>query len=246
MAYRRYSRRRSTAYRGPSAASQHMQARRALSRRVSGIDNDVLQILYAFSDQRFVDLLIAYENLYGKAATDYMQEAFPKWRDGKTGVSGQNAERLINLAPQFLTQEQRHTLLKKLYDANKSALFEHHRIEVILGHTPDVAAQLDAATQKLCSKPTLNRLPEDVQRTVTWVCNEDSTAARSIMAAIETEESMLLASAGRTEVQRLISLIGRLDRSSQGTHTMRFPYGSLTVSVRQPTFFEKLGRALRS
>ena len=243
MSYRRHSRR--SVYRPPSAASQHMAARRELSRRVSGIDGDVLKILFGFGERRFIDLLVAYEQQHGKKAADYMQEAFPRWKEGKTGVSGQNAERLINLAPQFLSNDQRYTLLKKLYEANKAALLERIEIEVILGHTLDAAARIDAGMQKLCAKPTQNRLPEDVQRTVAWVCNEDSTAARSIMAAIETEESLLLASAGKLEVERLIDLLRRMDRSANGTHAIRFPYGLLWVSVRHPTLLERLGKAFK-
>ena len=222
-----------------------MSARRELSRRVAGIDQDVLNILYGFTYRKFVDVLLAYERLYGKAAADYLEKAFPSWRDGKRGVSGQNAERLVNLVPKFLTRDERYTLLKKLYDANKLRQWEHLRVEIVLGHSENVTEQIDTAMRRLCSKPTLNQLPEDVQRTVAWVCNDDSTAARSIMAAIETEESVLLATGGNVEVERLIGLIGRMDRSAQGNHSMQFPYGSLMVAVRQPTFFEKLGRAFR-
>lgn len=243
MSYRRHSRRR---YRGPSAAAQHMRDRSMLTNRIANIDSDVLQIIYGLDDRKLVDLLAAYERAHGKKAADYMDETLPKWKSGKTGVSGQTASRLINLAPKFLTRDQRYGLLKRLYDMNKRFNQERHEVAVVLGHTPNAVREIEAAMQKLCSKPSSNRLPEDVQDTVLWVCDADSVAARQIMAAIETEESVLVASAGRSEVDRLMGLIARMDRSAEGTHYMQFPYGTLTVTVRQPTFFEKLGRAFKS
>ena len=244
MRYRRRYHRRS-AFHGSKAAIQHVSARRELSQRIAGIDQDVLEILYRAPYRTFVDLLLAYERLHGKAAADYLEKAFPRWRDGQTKVSGQSAERLVNLVPKFLTRDQRYTLLKKLYDANKSRQWEHFHVDIVLGHTENVSDKINSVMQRLCSKPKLNELPEAIQRTVAWVCNEDSAAARSIMAAIETEESVLLASGGQVEIKRLIDLIGRMDRSAQGTHSIQFPYGSLMVMVRQPTFFEKLGRFFR-
>jgi len=238
---RRYYQRRSFNYRGYNE-SQRAAAKAGLA----GIDDDVLQIFSKLNGLKRNILFAEYERAYGKSAGDYARDKMAAWASGTVKASGQTLIRLLNLVPKTLDQTQRYDLLKKLYDSHRRSHVESHSLTVVIGHSLNLREEVTNLALRLCQKPDSLKLPAHVESKIQWVCDNDSSVARALMAAIEKEESYAIASTGRAEVDRLVEKIQRADVSLQGLHVIKFPYGEISVHVRPPTFMEKLGKFFSS
>lgn len=235
--YYNYHRRRSFDYYERNE-SQRAEAKQGLV----GIDDDVLRIFSGLGGLKRSILFNHYESAHGKSAANYARDKMGDWANGTVKASGQTLTRLLALVPKVLDQNQKYDLLKKLYDGHRGNHQENHSLTVIVGHSLSFRQMVMDMGMRLCNKPDTHTLPTYVQEKIAWVCDNDSAVARKIMAAIETDYSMAIAAAGRAEVENLVLRIQSLDMSAEGTHTIIFPYGVISVYVRKPNLFEKIGR----
>lgn len=233
--YFNYRRHRSFNY-YPRKESQRSEAKEGLV----GIDDDVLRIFSGLIGINRTNLFIHYEKAHGRPKANYARETMSDWANGTVKASGPILTRLLALVPKVLDENQRYDLLKKLYDGHRGSHQESHSLTVVVGHSLSFRQHVTDMGTRLCKKPDTHTLPKYVQEKIDWVCDNDSAVARKIMAAIETDYSMAIAAAGSAEVENLVSRIQSLDMSAEGTHTITFPYGVITVYVRKPNFFEKI------
>ena len=233
----RYKSRRST-WNAPSAAVKHMQERRELSAKVFGLDNEIIAKLFALEADRREAFFGVYERAHGSKSVGYARETWISWASKRTGISGQNAERFITLAPQVFTFEERYELVAKLYAKTRRS--ESHFLELVIGYSEGAIQQLESLLERLCAKPSEHTLPDSVIQFVAWIAENDAVISRRLMAAIETEQSLIIARAARVEISRLIAAVRSLDQSMTGSHSVEMPYGRVTLNVRKPNFFEKL------
>jgi len=131
-------------------------------------------------------------------------------------------------------------LLKGVYDRTRDT--ETHSMTVILGHSEHKLAQLGDLFKRLCQKPSQHTLSPRVQSLLEWASDHDSQIARRLMVALETEQSVSISTAAEGELQRLVRSIREMNQSAEGTHQIDLPYGTIVVTVRHPTFWEKLGK----
>ena len=75
-----------------------------LTNTFAGIDKDIQKIFFALNSRSLNMLFKKYGQLHGKNAEKYARKTFPKWKNEQTGLSGQTAERLLNLIPPYLPQ----------------------------------------------------------------------------------------------------------------------------------------------
>lgn len=218
--------------------SQRAEAKQGLV----GIDDDVLRIFSGLTGWKRNSLFNHYGSAHGKSAANYARDTMADWANGTVKASGPTLTRLLALVPKILDPNQKYDLLKKLYDGHRGSHQENHSLTVVVGHSLSFRQMVTDMAMRLCNKPDTHTLPKYVQEKIDWVCDYDSEVARKIMAAIEKEYSMEIAAAGRAEVENLVSRIQSLDMSAEGTHTITFPYGEITVYVRKPNLFEKIGK----
>ena len=237
---RRYYRRRSFDFYGYNK-SERAEAKRGLV----GIDEDVVRIFNGLEGPKRESLFCHYKT-HGRGAASYARNTIADWAHGTVKPSAKTLSRLLDLVPKVLDQNDRYDLLKKLYDGHRSAHQENHSLTVVVGRDAAFRQQVTDLAVHLCSKPDTHTLPTYVQKKIDWVCDNDSVVARKIMAAIEKEHSFAIAAAGRVEVENLVRRIEGMGQSLQGTHTIKMPYGTITVHVRQPTLFERIGKFFSS
>jgi len=82
---------------GKNWGAYHVSKRQQLTNMFAGIDKDIQKIFFALNDQSLDTLFKRYGQLHGKNSEKYARKTFPNWKNGQTGLSGQTAERLLNL-----------------------------------------------------------------------------------------------------------------------------------------------------
>lgn len=234
---RYYYRRRSFNY-----ARWNDSQRTEVASGLAGIDDDVLKIFSGLDGLRRTILFNHYETAHGRSAAEYARKKMGDWAAGAVNASGETRKRLLALVPKILNQGERYGLLKKLYEAHRGKDLRTHSVTVIFGHVEDFQGKIADLATRLCNAPDEAQLPVHVQNKIAWVCDNDSAVARKIMAAIEKEQSIAIAQAGIVEANNLVQQLRKMDASTQGTHTIILPYGKISVHVRSPTFFEKVGK----
>jgi len=228
---RRYSRR--YGYRPRSKAQwarYHVQQREEVSRKFGGIDRDVEAAFLALDSHRLEFLLRKYGAKFGDKAEAYARETYGKWKSRSVRMSGQTAERLLDLLPPQLSPAERLALVKKL----RLHYLQVDRIAV----TTSIRTWREVvipAVQRVIEKAKTQNLPQAVTQVATWLASDDARAAQALLASAEAEEARIRTSLLEHEFARLDALAARfVDAEATFEHTIKIPNGEIRVLVAPP------------
>lgn len=219
-----------------------MQSRRELSRNVFGLDNEILQYLFKLGCAEREELFEHYERENGSAAGDYARKIWFHWATGRRGVSGEVATRFINLAPKVLSSDARYEIVANMYRKTKRP--ETHFLTAILGYKEGAFTEIENLFERLCQKPFEHKWPDTLIQFASWLCDNDSEAAKRILTAIDADSSLEIVKVARIECNRLLQALHNLDSAFAGTHRIELPYGTISLHIRKPTLFEKIKKIL--
>jgi len=217
--------------------------REKISEIVAGIDDEIIQRLFNFQHATLDKFFEYYGYEFGENAERYARKAFNDWKTRRKKPIGNTIERMINLVPHFLSDAERYDLLKILYE--KKRYREFHSIEILLGQSTEELSKLESIFNHLCHKPDMQDLPPETQRTISWVCNNNSILARKIMATIEKEQSALIVNFARIELKQLYESIQELQDSVVGIHEIKLPHGTITITIKKPSLFQKIAKQFK-
>lgn len=213
-------------------AIEHVRQYYALERRLGPIIGDIKKIFLNLHKESFEDLLIPYEKLYGTKARDYAAMAFPKWKSGQTKMSGQTAERILNLVPKYLTTNQRYDIVKKLCEHHIEKKYKHVTIDI---NNPEIGFRaFQENILEFQDSSFIKHLPEHVVETATWLNDDDVTVTRILLAEINKKISAEVKSYAKIEFNKLHTAINN-KLIKEGSQSINFPNGTLTVSFYKPS-----------
>lgn len=215
----------------------HESKQKEISRIFAGIDDDIKQIFFSMSDTQLDFIFSAYGGSYGKNAEHYARKTFKQWKTGKTILSGQTAERLLQLIPPYLSTQQRFDLIKKLRN--------HYFIKktVAINTTAEMwAKEIIPAFNSLVSYSATFTLPELVSNRVQWLTNRDAQQAQRILSAIEQDEAGIAKKYLEIEFKRIQNFIDTTPDTKQITHCIDLPQGRIKVNIILPkqTLIQKI------
>ena len=216
---------------GKHAAFRHVDAYRALERRLGCIVGDVRELLFGLPPTRLRALLDAYEVRHGTSARAYAERTMPRWRSGATKLSGQTAERMIDLLPRQLTTAQRYRLVERLCAHHLSAA--SYRVSVRADAPAAGMRELDEALRALTEVPALKYLPEAVLATVRWLNDDDAQATRALLSELDRRRNVIVGEAARREYARIKGIVARTDGAS-AKQRIDLATGRIDVHVYRP------------
>lgn len=222
---RRRSRRRWRSY-----GSYVVSKRQSLSSTFGGIDRDVERMFLALHSDDLEELLEVYADEFGASAGNYARKTYPKWKSGQVRMSGEVAERLLNLLPPLLPYDARFDLVKKLRQANFRKLIRHVHtspekwVEDLLPVIEEVVRHGDTAN-----------LSEGLKQRLAWLADGDIAVAEKMMSAAIKDESIMRLSYLKAEFQRIEGMIVQLDNYHASIqHTIELPQGTIHVRIVVP------------
>lgn len=167
-----------------------------------------------------------YEAEFGASAATYARKTYVKWQTGKVQMSGKVAGRLLNFVPRFLSTEKRYALVEALCEHHRLKRFR--RIEIDLRNPNPGLKETEEAIREFVRMSTLESLPSKVLEAVTWLNDNDTKAARGILANIDLQKSEVASELGRKELTRLIHCLAKNEKLT-GTQTIEFPQGQILL-----------------
>lgn len=219
--YRRYYR--------PNYAARHMSERSALTHTFAGIDADIERIFLSLPSHQLEGVFARYSAAHGSKAESYARQTYEKWKSKTVKMSGQTAERLLNLVPPCLSAEARFDLIKKLRSGH---LRPTHQQIVTSPQTwrHDLAEPI----RNLVSRSAAFSLPDHITKRAAWLANGDTQAAQSLLAAAEQEEAVIRIRFLDAEFRRIEALILNIENTRSVTHTISLPQGTIVVTIALP------------
>jgi hypothetical protein len=196
----------------------------------AGIDKDIESIFLNLDRNSLESIFQQYGKEYGDNAEKYARNTFQNWKNGATRLSGQTAERLLNLLPPFLSQNKRYELVKKLRDYYmiKRQSMEH------VTTSPELWKQdLLPVVSRIVENSSNFKLPEEVQRRATWLSGGDAVSANKILMAVEQEEAKLRTAYLDDEFRRIDQYVNNVENTQSVSHTITLPQGTIHVRIQQ-------------
>lgn len=238
----RYYRRR---WSGRDWGAYHVSQRQKLTNMFAGIDKDIQNIFFKLNTQSLDTLFKKYGHLHGKNAENYARKTFPKWKNGQTTLSGQTAERLLNLIPPYLPQNIKYELIKKLRNHYLKKQTRH-----ITTTHEEWKDDVIPAVNELVKISGDFTLPDLLIQRVAWLSNDDVDAANRVLASLELEEVKVRANYLAVEFKRIQSLVDHIPHTQSIRHSIELPQGIITVIIEQEkqTFMQRIfgGRKMKS
>ena len=212
-----------------SYAARHISQRNALTQTFLGIDADIERIFLSLPKHQLDDVFTRYSAAHGSKAESYARHTYEKWKSKAVMISGQTAERLLNLVPPCLSAEVRFDLIKKLRSGYLRP--SHQRIVT----KPQTWRQdLAEPIRVLVSTSTTFSLPDDIIKRAAWLANGDTQAAQSLLAAAEQEEAIIRVRYLDAEFNRIEALMLHVENTRSVTHTISLPQGTIVVTISLP------------
>ena len=186
--------------------------RSQLSTALAGIDKDI-EFIFLNLDNRALEAILAqYGRAFGDNAEKYARRTYPLWKKGATRLSGQTAERLLNLLPPFLSQNKRYELIKKLRDhyMSRQRLTEH-----VTTSPDDWRQALIPVLTRIVERSRSFKLPEELQRRATC----------------EQEEANLRTAYLDAEFRRIDQYVRIIENTKSVSHTITLPQGIIHITI---------------
>jgi len=215
------------------AAIDHVHAYEMLSFKLGPIVDNVRDAFFELSEESLHSLLMVYRNKYGHKPADYALEAYPIWKSGKRKMSGQTAQRLLDLIPKYLTSEQRFTMVKKLCDYHSETI--DHYISVDKDNINQAFSEVEKAINKIKKSHSLKYIPEDVLETVKWLNDADIVVTRSMLSQIDD----VMHHQVEQSIARNQDLIHSVLSNKETKHyheTFKFPNGTITLQMTDSSY----------
>jgi hypothetical protein len=208
----------------------HANKRSQLSYLFAGIDKDIESIFLNLDKNSLEHIFCQYGKEYGNNAERYARNTFPKWKQGVTKLSGQTAERLLNLLPPFLSQAKRYELVKKLreYYMNK-----RHSNQSVTTSQEHWKQDLLPVINTVVERSNNFALPEELKMRATWLAGGDAEGANKILTSVEQEEARLRTAYLDVEFKRIEHYVNIVENTQSVSHTIVLPQGKIHVTIQQ-------------
>lgn len=151
-------------------------------------------------------------------------------------MSGAVRERLLDLVPRFLTEQERFDLIKRLRASFLNLAVV--RLTVPASRLEEtVIPQVDALVQR----SEFDNLPVQVVGKARWLASDDGQALRALIGRIEMEESLVRVAYLHDEFERIRTLLDATEHTKSLSHRIELPQGTIHIIVRP----ERRGKVAR-
>lgn len=169
---------------GYEAARRHIEEARAFSDEIGGNDSDVKSYFFGLPWTELDALFRAYGAKYNASAEAYARETYPKWKDGKTQMSGLVAKRLFDLLPSRMPARIKFQLAENLWKHFGPGQI----IDFTLGPTTDAAQAISFIHGKVDTAIQDYTIPENIRKRFTWLSGGDVAAKEGLLNHFRKQE----------------------------------------------------------
>ena len=236
MGYYGYRRRSFNSYRsrGYGRSNSWTSTYNRLVSMFGPVVGDIRTAFLALSEDALDELFHDYGAIHGASPEQYARKTFPAWKSGKTNLSGQTMQRLVELVPPYLEPEQRMELVNTLAKKHASRDRKPYKsVSINIEEPGNAFAEIDAALNGLETEDVLAHIPENVMAAAKWLYDDDITAARAVLAEAKRVENDTMKASARREIELLKRTISS-GQVKTANYSVELPAGTLSVHAYTP------------
>jgi hypothetical protein len=189
---------------------------------------ELVRVLLQLDQKSLDELFDLYREKFGAGAARYARKTHQKWKDGKVRPNRQTFERLLVDLPKVMSFDLKCEVLRHLmeeYGAKKD-----YRITV---YADDWETALRPLVEEITEKPYLTELPKEIERKLRWLAGDEMRLAEEILKKSRVEESRIVVSMLRGEMENIERLLAAARLKPKITHRLKFPSGTITLNIKR-------------
>lgn len=190
---------------------------------------DLKAYFFSLQSNNLKELLLHYGDKYGQSAYDYASATYSKWKNGSTKLSDKTLLRLVETLPPFIQENQRISLLEKLYDYHTPKSINNINIEMTWkNYTTSINNIIYDIKYNYPKSYQQTELPTDVLNIANWLYDNDMVVTKEILdryAYKKYQHSSIRA------IKDLLLFLNTCDTLSAQDKT----YDSLTMNIKLST-----------
>jgi len=212
-----------------------VHAYRQLTQKLGPVVPEIRDAFLNLNASSLEELFNQYRKQYGAKAAAYAAETLPKWRSGETKMSGQTAERIINLVPPYLSTSKRYELVKTLCQHHRKK--DYRTVRVDPKDLLTTESSIRSEIRRFAELASQENLPDRVFESINWLNNNDTVIARKMVNEIQKKQTEDINRAVAEQTPKILSLISQKQVDGYSEH-FDFPNGQLLIifQKQQPCF----------
>lgn len=214
----------------------------------------LLDKVFSFPDSQWYRYTAELGRIYGTGVEEYANETRWDWRSGITKPSGKTTNRIVKIAPKFLSQEDKNhlvSLIAKKYLVSPSKSHDCYVFEV----DKPLAPQLEEAKKGISefAKPRqaqMPAIPDKLFGSMTWLYENDAKAVQAVLAVMDAQKANTIDTITLRSVPSTLNTITEFYNSEtvgEIQTKLKFDRGTYSLSISRrppPGLFESLFNSL--
>ena len=202
------------------------QRRKKLTRAQENAN--LVKVLLELDTDSREELFKLYREQFGENAARYARNTYQKWKAGSVRPNKQTFNRFLINLPRVMNFDLKCEVLRELREAYCPR--RDYNVTVSVDNWKSSLAPL---VEEIIQRATSAELPESLQRRLTWLAEDDISAANALLTESQARESRNAMALLEKEFSNIDEVLDNAPRNTRISHVLKLPLGSITVRIKR-------------
>ena len=189
---------------------------------------NLVKVLLELDADSRENLFKLYQDEFGESAARYARNTYRKWKSGAVRPNKQTFRRFLINLPRVMSFDLKCEVLRELREAYCPR--GEYNVTVPSDNWKSTLAPL---VEEIVQKTMTAELPQSLQRRLTWLAEDDITAANALLAESQARQSRNAMTALEKEFSNIEELLDNAPRDTRISHVVKLPLGSIKVHIKR-------------
>ncbi len=190
-------------------------------------NSKLVGVLLGLDEDELEELFALYKKEFGAGAARYARKTYRKWKTGEVQPISQTYERFLVHLPSVMSYDLKCEVLRAFMEEYTAK--DNYELRV---STDDWEEKLTPLVGQIIDKTYTAQLPIEIERKLQWLGQGDMQVAQSILRRSQAEEGKIAVSMLREEFANIENLLAETHLNPKVTHELKFPYGTITLNIK--------------
>jgi hypothetical protein len=188
----------------------------------------IVGALLSLEEEPLAELFKLYRKQFGPGAARYARHTYEKWKNGRVKPTRRTFYRLAVYLPTVMSFDLKCELLRSL--KSEFCGRDNHELTV---YTDSWKESLAPLVTNIIARSYTAALPTALVERLSWLSENDMTAANAILAEAQARESRQAVSMLNEDFSAIDKLLEEANGHSKVVHVVELPYGKLTLHIKR-------------
>jgi len=189
---------------------------------------NLVKVLLELDTDSREELFKLYREQFGENAARYARNTYQKWKAGSVRPNKQTFNRFLINLPRVMNFDLKCEVLRELREA-----YCPRRDYNVTVSVDNWKSSLTPLVEEIIQRATSAELPESLRRRLTWLAEDDISAANALLAESQARESRNAMALLEKEFSNIEEVLDNAPRNTRISHVLKLPLGSITVRIKR-------------